>query len=268
MMLLRHAPPPRRLLGTLTHLTKEGSHNEALPAMVRVASKPVTTRTATAEALLVVPPSVWSTLSGPGNSSNRVPVFSTAIAAGVLGAKQTSSLIPMCHSLPLEGCDINIELLNDDAEAADGKQSPAAGSSSKRHVIKVTCTATVSGKTGVEMEALTGASVACLTLYDMLKGAAKGSAVAAADNGAFFGSAAAQQLSNNSALNESDPGRPAAAAGATSNAGVVNDRTSNPAEAHTATVTTTAGVGMAIEGVRLVRKSGGHSGDWVAPLLT
>merc|ERR1711924_438844 len=84
-------------------------------------------------------------VSGP-----KGPVFSTAIVAGVLGVKRTSELIPFCHPLPIEKCDINIELAKDNQ-------------------IVVDCHVLVHHKTGVEMEALTGASMAALCVYDMLK---------------------------------------------------------------------------------------------------
>jgi cyclic pyranopterin monophosphate synthase len=82
-------------------------------------------------------------------NSPKGPVFDTAIVAGVMGAKRTHELIPFCHPLGIENCQIAIELLDDCA------------------VIR--CTVTVHHKTGVEMEALTGASIAALTVYDMCK---------------------------------------------------------------------------------------------------
>jgi len=80
------------------------------------------------------------------------PVFATAIIAGTMGAKRTWDLIPFCHPLPVEHVDIQI--------AVDGAQERTVG---------VSCTVRTTGKTGVEMEALTGASVAALCVYDMLK---------------------------------------------------------------------------------------------------
>ena len=129
---------------TLTHLDAE-QH----PAMVDVSDKPPTKRTATAEARVRFPPAVAAALRAGGLRSPKGPVFDTAIIAGVMGAKRTHELIPFCHPLGLENCRIAIDL---DADTA---------------VIR--CTVSVHHKTGVEMEALTGASIAALTVYDMCK---------------------------------------------------------------------------------------------------
>ena len=82
--------------------------------------------------------------------NKKGPVFHTAILAGIQGTKLTSQLIPLCHPLPLDSSSVEITPIDDDN-------------------LLVTCTARTTGKTGVEMEALTGASVAALTLYDMCK---------------------------------------------------------------------------------------------------
>ena len=89
-------------------------------------------------------------LAGNDIQTKKGPVFQTAIVAGTMAAKQTATLIPFCHPLALENCKFTIEPLN-------GKE------------VIITCTVTITGKTGVEMEALTGASVAALTIYDMCK---------------------------------------------------------------------------------------------------
>lgn len=129
---------------TFTHLD-----SERRPAMVDVSDKAPTKRTASAEARVRFPSAVAEALRSQGLRSPKGPVFDTAIVAGVMGAKRTHELIPFCHPLGLESCRINIELEGDTA------------------VIR--CTVTVHHKTGVEMEALTGASVAALTVYDMCK---------------------------------------------------------------------------------------------------
>lgn len=119
--------------------------------MVQVGGKAVTKREAVAVAKVRLPVEVLKLLS-PDQSElqgPKGPVFTTAIIAGVQGAKKTSDLIPFCHPLGLEGCDIDIKL--------------------KGEVVTITCKAQVTHKTGVEMEALTGASVAALTIYDMCK---------------------------------------------------------------------------------------------------
>jgi len=120
------------------------------PAMVDVGSKSVTHRTATAEARVRFPPAVAEALSESGFETSKGPVFQTAIIAGTMAAKRTHELIPFCHPLGLEKCRLEIEM-ND------------------RHEAVIRCTVGVHHKTGVEMEALTGASVAALTVYDMCK---------------------------------------------------------------------------------------------------
>jgi cyclic pyranopterin phosphate synthase len=134
---------------TFTHLDAD-QH----PTMVDVSDKAPTKRTATAEARVHFPPAVATALRASGLRSPKGPVFDTAIVAGVMGAKRTHELIPFCHPLGIENCKIAIELEGDSA------------------VIR--CTVTVHHKTGVEMEALTGASIAALTVYDMCKALSHG----------------------------------------------------------------------------------------------
>jgi cyclic pyranopterin monophosphate synthase len=134
---------------TFTHLD-----SEQRPTMVDVSGKAATHRTATAEARVHFPAAVAAALREAGLRSPKGPVFDTAIVAGVMGAKRTHELIPFCHPLALENCKIGIELEADTA------------------VIR--CTVSVHHKTGVEMEALTGASIAALTVYDMCKALSHG----------------------------------------------------------------------------------------------
>ena len=129
---------------TFTHLD-----SERRPTMVDVGGKTPGKRSAVAEARVVFPEAVAEALRGSGMRSPKGPVFDTAIVAGVMGAKRTHELIPFCHPLGLESCNIAIELEGDTA------------------VIR--CSVSVHHKTGVEMEALTGASIAALTVYDMCK---------------------------------------------------------------------------------------------------
>ena len=82
--------------------------------------------------------------------TKKGPVFQTAIIAGIQGLKKTSELIPMCHPLLINGVDIDIKIIDSEH-------------------IEVLCEVTIEGKTGVEMEALTGANITCLTIYDMCK---------------------------------------------------------------------------------------------------
>jgi cyclic pyranopterin phosphate synthase len=120
-----------------------------LPTMVDVGDKAITKRIASAESRVHFPSNVAQALRSQGFSTSKGPVFQTAIIAGVMGAKRTHELIPFCHPLGLENCKVLIEMVEDEAV--------------------ITCTTSVQGKTGVEMEALTGASVAALTIYDMCK---------------------------------------------------------------------------------------------------
>jgi cyclic pyranopterin monophosphate synthase len=119
------------------------------PTMVDVGDKAITKRIATAETRVRFPTDVAHALRTQGFSTSKGPVFQTAIIAGVMGAKRTHELIPFCHPLGLENCKVTIEMDGDEAVIA--------------------CTASVTSKTGVEMEALTGASIAALTIYDMCK---------------------------------------------------------------------------------------------------
>jgi cyclic pyranopterin monophosphate synthase len=122
---------------------------ERHPTMVDVGGKTASKRTAVAESRVLLPPAVAAALRADGLRSAKGPVFDTAIVAGVMAAKRTHELVPFCHPLSIESCDIVIKLEDDTA------------------VIR--CTVGVHHKTGVEMEALTGASVAALTIYDMCK---------------------------------------------------------------------------------------------------
>jgi cyclic pyranopterin monophosphate synthase len=129
----------------LTHLDRD--HR---PRMVDIGSKKVTARTAVAQAIVRLPASVSATLKRSGHRTRKGPVFDTAIIAGVMAAKRTHELIPFCHPLALSDCAIDISWQN--AEQ-----------------LIVQCNVSVKNRTGVEMEALTGASVAALTIYDMCK---------------------------------------------------------------------------------------------------
>lgn len=119
------------------------------PTMVDVGEKTATRRSATARSVVRLPAEVLAAIDGDEITSKKGPVFATAIIAGVMAAKKTHELIPFCHPLGLDGCDIDISV---DGDAA-----------------VVECSCRVQHKTGVEMEALTGASVAALTIYDMCK---------------------------------------------------------------------------------------------------
>ena len=128
----------------LTHLDEKNR-----PTMVDVGEKTVTHRIAVAEAHIRLPRNVATALRKSGHRTKKGPVFDTAIIAGVMAAKRTHELIPFCHPLGLENCSVEVE-------------SVTGG-------ILVRCRVSVHHRTGVEMEALTGATVAALTAYDMCK---------------------------------------------------------------------------------------------------
>jgi len=155
----------------LTHLSEDGAAN-----MVDVSEKPATTRIATAEGRIVMTRETLDLIER--GDARKGDVVGTARLAGIMAAKRTSDLIPLCHPLPLSKVTVDIHA---------SEQLPG---------LVVRAEARVTGPTGVEMEALTAVSIACLTIYDMAKAV---------------------------------------------------DR------------------GMRIEGIRLVSKSGGRSGDWHAP---
>jgi len=119
------------------------------PTMVDVSDKTATQRTAHARTVMHLPAEVVAELDGVEISTKKGPVFATAIIAGVMAAKRTHELIPFCHPLGLENCKITIDISGSDAV--------------------IDCHCKVHHKTGVEIEALTGASVAALTVYDMCK---------------------------------------------------------------------------------------------------
>ena len=128
----------------LTHFDDNGK-----AVMVDVTEKKDTVREATAEGRIFVNREVFRTIRE--GTAAKGDVLGVAATAGVMGAKRTSELIPMCHILPITNCRINFEM--DQEECS----------------VICTCTVKVTGKTGVEMEALTGVSVALLTVYDMCK---------------------------------------------------------------------------------------------------
>lgn len=128
----------------LTHVDASGN-----PQMVDVSDKTITKRSAKAQAIIHTGDEILSQIRDNELVTKKGPVFQTAIIAGVMGAKRTSELIPFCHPIGLDDCQISIRV-------------------EKKKII-VDSTATVTAKTGVEMEALTGASIAALTIYDMCK---------------------------------------------------------------------------------------------------
>ncbi len=128
-----------------THLDAAGN-----PSMVDVGEKNATRRMARARSVVVLDEEILQHFTNDDIHTKKGPVFQTAIIAGVMAAKRTGELIPLCHPLGLENCQVRINL-------------------NEHREVVIECEASLTGKTGVEMEALTGATVAALTIYDMCK---------------------------------------------------------------------------------------------------
>ncbi|KAF1695648.1 cyclic pyranopterin monophosphate synthase MoaC [Pseudoxanthomonas koreensis] len=139
-MATRKSPP-----GKLTHLDAAGR-----PAMVDVSAKQVGARSATAECRVKFPAAVAAQLRASGLRGPKGGIVETAVIAGTMAAKRTHELVPFCHALALDGVRIGIDWHGD-------------------RELRIECTARTTARTGVEMEALTGATVAALTVYDMSK---------------------------------------------------------------------------------------------------
>ena len=140
---------PGKMSAKLTHLDAAGAAR-----MVDVGEKPVTRREAVAEGRVRMEPHTLALALG-GNAK-KGSVTAAAEIAGIMAAKRTAELIPLCHPIPLTS--IKVRIVADEAAGA----------------LTVTARAKTNGQTGVEMEALTAVSVACLTIYDMLKAADRG----------------------------------------------------------------------------------------------
>ncbi|MBV8535394.1 MAG: cyclic pyranopterin monophosphate synthase MoaC [Alphaproteobacteria bacterium] len=137
----------------LTHFDRGGN-----AIMVDVTEKAVTERTAVATGAVIMNPATLKAILGGG--IKKGDVFAVARLAGIMAAKRTHELIPLCHPLALSA--VSIELAPD----------------KKRHAVDITATVKIAGKTGVEMEALTAVSVAALTIYDMCKAIDRGMTIA------------------------------------------------------------------------------------------
>lgn len=129
----------------LTHLDAQGR-----PAMVDVSAKPATAREAVAECRVRFPVAVAQALRKGGMKTGKGAVADTAIIAGTMAVKRTHELVPFCHPLPIDGCRFDVGWASDT-------------------VLRIECGVRTTHRTGVEMEALTGATVAALTVYDMCK---------------------------------------------------------------------------------------------------
>ena len=132
-------------MGEFSHFDENG-----YPAMSDVGGKSGSFRLAVAESTVSMPEQVLTRLRENGMQTVKGSVFQTAILAGIMAAKKTGDLIPLCHPLGLDNCEIQLDIVGNTD-------------------IVITCTASLTAKTGVEMEALVGASIAALTVYDMCK---------------------------------------------------------------------------------------------------
>mgnify|MGYP000993120964 CR=1 FL=1 len=128
----------------ISHLNKKNK-----PTIVDISSKKITNRMAIAQGIVEFSKSTYKKIESLKTKKGEIK--SIAIIAGILGAKKTSDLIPLCHNIEIENIDIDIETIR------------------KISSLKVTAIVKSRGKTGVEMEALSGVSIACLTIYDMCK---------------------------------------------------------------------------------------------------
>ncbi|WP_145459032.1 cyclic pyranopterin monophosphate synthase MoaC [Staphylococcus pettenkoferi] len=138
-------------MSDFTHLNDQGRAK-----MVDVSQKDVTKRTATAHSSITVNHEIYHQIVN--NTASKGNVLNTAQIAGIMAAKNTADIIPMCHPLPLTGIDIHFNWLTDNDQ----------------YILNIEATVKTTGKTGVEMEALTAASVTALTIYDMTKAVDKG----------------------------------------------------------------------------------------------
>jgi len=131
-------------MSEFSHLNDQG-----LATMVDVGEKKISRRSAMARSIVVLPTEVLDKLVDGDIQTKKGSVFQIAIIAGIMAAKKTGDLIPLCHPLGLDNCKVEIQI--------------------NGHELVIDCTASITAKTGVEMEALVGASIAALTVYDMCK---------------------------------------------------------------------------------------------------
>src|ERR1035438_72360 len=132
-------------MNDFSHIDKNGN-----PLMVDVSEKKPSRRTAIARSIVLLPEEVLDKLINGDIQTKKGSVFQTAIIAGIMASKKTGELIPLCHPLGLDNCKIEIHI-NEQKE------------------VVIDCTTSITAKTGIELEALVGASIAALTVYDMCK---------------------------------------------------------------------------------------------------
>lgn len=133
-------------MNDLTHLDQDGNIT-----MVDVGGKMTTARSATATGKVIFPPEIYAAIKAVDGQTKKGNILTIAHIAGIMAGKKTHELIPLCHALPLDTIKMSFNYQDDE------------------YAISTTATAKVTHKTGVEMEALTAVSVACLTIYDMTK---------------------------------------------------------------------------------------------------
>ncbi|MGV3244605.1 cyclic pyranopterin monophosphate synthase MoaC [Staphylococcus sp. 11261D007BR] len=138
-------------MSEFTHINKQGNAK-----MVDVSEKQITKRTAIAHSSITVNPTIYQQITQ--NTAKKGNVLNTAQIAGIMAAKQTSQIIPMCHPLPISGVDVSFEWESQEDD----------------YILNIQVTVSTTGRTGVEMEALTAASATALTVYDMCKAVDKG----------------------------------------------------------------------------------------------
>lgn len=147
------SPPKCHPHNALTHFDEAGR-----PKMVAVGDKSITKRTATACGRILIGQEAFDLVATP-TSSRKGDVLSVSQLAGIMGAKQTAILIPLCHNIPLDAVHVDVKL------------------DASNQSVAVTATVECTGKTGVEMEAMTAVSIATLTVYDMVKAVARGAVI-------------------------------------------------------------------------------------------
>ena len=154
LLWVQWAAPCRRGVSDLAGLSHINRNNQ--PSMVDISSKVNTVRMAHARCFVVLPPILRQVFDavedGDQLHNKKGPVVTTAVLAGICGAKKTADLIPLCHPVALEDCDVSVEYERELSR------------------LRLDCIVRTSGKTGVEMEALVGLSTAALCVYDMCKG--------------------------------------------------------------------------------------------------
>ena len=133
-------------MNELTHLDTNGDI-----AMVDISTKIMTERIAIAQGKVIFPADIYQTIKSQNGHTKKGSITATALIAGIMGAKRTHDLIPLCHQIPLDNIKISFEY--DDLQ----------------HAIIAIATTKTTHKTGVEMESLTAVSLSCLTIYDMTK---------------------------------------------------------------------------------------------------